>query len=97
MIDYSFSLGVIRLSGFPEIHTRACYFKVLVHIEDPLYIFGTRHVNDAEAERIAPLIPHNLSEHHRSKRGEGLPKLVIGAKIGQPADMDMGIHANLSW
>jgi hypothetical protein len=63
-----------------------------VHIEDPLYIFGTRHVNDPEAERVATLIPDNLSQLHRSKRGESLPKLVIGAKIGQPADMDMGIH-----
>jgi hypothetical protein len=41
-------LGVFRLCGFPEIHTRARYF-----IEDPLYVLGTSHVNDPEAERMA--------------------------------------------
>jgi hypothetical protein len=81
-VHYPLSLGVIRFSGFPEIHTRAWYFKELVYIEDPLDIFGRRHVNDPEAERMAPLIPHNLGEHYRSKRGEGLTELVIGAKIG---------------
>ena len=75
------SLGVFRLCGFPEIHTRARYFKALMLIEDPLYVLGTSHVNDPEAERMAPLIPENLGRHHCSKRDEGLTELVIGAKI----------------
>src|SRR5512141_1681095 len=81
------SLGVLRLFGYPEIHTRARYFKTLVLIENPFYVLGTGHVHDPETERMAPLIPQDLREHHRSKRGEGLTKLVISAKIGQPADM----------
>ena len=40
----------------------------------------------------SPFIPHNLREHHRSKWGEGLMELVIGAKIGQPADMNTSTH-----
>jgi hypothetical protein len=75
------SLGVPRLCGFPEIHTRARYFKALVLIEDPLYVLGTGHVHDPEAERMAALIPQNLREHYRSKRDEGLTELVTGAKI----------------
>ena len=78
----SLSLGVLRLCGFPEIHTRARYFKALMLIEDPLYVLRTTHVNDPEAERMAPLIPNNLRLHHRSKRDEGLAELVIGAKVG---------------
>ena len=66
------SLGVLPLCGFPEIHTRARYFKALVLIEDPLYVLGTGHVHDPEAERMAPLIPQNFRKHYRSKRGEGL-------------------------
>jgi hypothetical protein len=49
-------------------------------------------VYDPETERMPPLIPQNLREHHRSKRGEGLTELIIGAKKGQPADMDMSTH-----
>lgn len=41
--------GVFRLCGFPEIHTRARYFKALVLIEDPLYVLGSGHVHDPEA------------------------------------------------
>jgi hypothetical protein len=63
-----------------------------VLIEDPLYILGTGHVHDPEAERMATLIPQNLCKHHGSKRDEGLTKRVIGAKVGQPADMDFGTH-----
>jgi hypothetical protein len=76
------SLGGLRLCGFPEIHTRARYFKALMLIEDPLYVLRTIHVNDPEAERMAPLIPYNLRLHNRSKRDEGLTELVIGAKVG---------------
>jgi hypothetical protein len=65
-----------------------------VRIEDPLYVFGTGHVHDPEAERMATLIPQNLRKHHRSKRGEGLTELVIRAKVGQPADMDTGTHVD---
>ena len=50
-------LGPPRLCRFPEIHMRARYFKALVLIEDPLYVFGTGHVHDPEAERMAPFIP----------------------------------------
>jgi len=78
----SLSLGALQLCGFPEIHTRARYFKTLMLIEDPLYVLRTGHVHDPEAERMAPLIPENLGLHHRSKRDEGLAELVIGAKIG---------------
>jgi hypothetical protein len=46
-------LGVFRLCGFPEIHTRARYFNALMLSEDPLYVLGTSHVNDPEAERMA--------------------------------------------
>jgi hypothetical protein len=46
---------------------------------------------------MAPLIPLNLRKHHRSKGGEGLTELVIGAKEGQTADMDTGIHVDPSW
>ena len=69
------SLGVFRLCGFPEIHTRARYLKALMLIEDPLYVIGTSHVNDPEAERMATLIPENLGQHHCS-RDEGLTELV---------------------
>jgi hypothetical protein len=65
---------------------------VLVVIEDTVDILRTRHVHDSEAERMAPLISQNLSQHHRSKRDKGLTKHVIGAKVGQPADMDFGTH-----
>jgi hypothetical protein len=41
---------VLGSSGFPEIHTRARYFKALVLIEDPLYVLGASHVNDPETE-----------------------------------------------
>jgi len=61
-------------------------------IENPLDILGTGHVHDPEAERMDPLIPQNLSNHHHSKRGKGLPELVFGAKVGQPAEMNMGTH-----
>jgi hypothetical protein len=53
-----------------------------VLIEDPLYVLGTGHVHDPEAERMTTLIPQNLREHHRSKGGEGQTELVIGAKVG---------------
>ena len=76
------SVGVFRLGGFPEIHARARYFKALMLIEDPLHVLGTGHVHDPETERMAPLIPENLGQHHCSKRDEGLTELVIGAKIG---------------
>ena len=89
--------GVSRFLWFPEIHTRARYFKALARIEDPLYVLGTGHVHDPEAERMATLIPQNLREHHRSKRGEGLTERVISAKVGQPADMNMGTHVDPSW
>jgi len=83
---------MLRLSWFPEIHTRARYVKPLVLIEDPLYVFGASHVNDPEAERVAPLIPQNLRKDHCSKRDEGLTERGIGPKIGQPADMDFSTH-----
>jgi hypothetical protein len=92
---YPLGWGAIRLCGFPEIHTRSRYFKALVLIEDPLNILGTGHVHDPEAERMAALIPQNLCMHHSSKRDEGLTKRVIGAKVGQPADMDLGTHVTL--
>jgi hypothetical protein len=41
---------------------------------------------------MAMFIPHHLGKHHRSKREKGLTKRVIGAKVGQPADMDFGTH-----
>ena len=71
---------------------RAQYFKALVRIEDPLYVLCTGHMHNPQAERMATLIPQNLREHYRSKRGEGLTELVIGAKVGQPADTDMSTH-----
>jgi hypothetical protein len=91
------ALGILRLCWFPEIHTRVRYFKSLVLIKDPLDVLGTGHVHNPEAERMATVIPQNLREHHRSKRGEGLTELVIGAKVGQPTDMDMGTHVEPSW
>ena len=69
---YPLALGGLRFCGFPEIHTRAQYFKALARVEDPLYVSGTGHVHDPEAESVAPLIPQNLRDHHHSKRGEGL-------------------------
>ena len=42
-------LGLLRLCRFPEVHSRARYFKVLMLIENPLYVLGTSHVNDPEA------------------------------------------------
>ena len=42
-------LGLLRLCRFPEIHSRARYFKVLMLIENPLYVLGASHVNDPEA------------------------------------------------
>jgi hypothetical protein len=61
-------------------------------IEDPLDVLGTGHVNDPRAESMATLIPQNLSNHHHSKRGEGLTELGIGAKIGKPTDMNTSTH-----
>jgi hypothetical protein len=63
-----------------------------VLIEDPLHVLGTGHVNDPRAESMATLIPQNLSDHHHSKRGEGLTKYGIGAKVGQSADMNTSTH-----
>ena len=93
----SLSLLILWLCGFPEIHARARYFKALMLIEDPLHILRTIHVNDPEAERMAPLILYNLRLYHRSKRNEGLAELVIGAKVGQPADMDTFTHIEAPW
>jgi hypothetical protein len=67
-----------------------------VLIEDPLHVFGTGHVHNTEAERMTPLIPQNSREHHRSKWDEGLTERIIGTKVGQPADVDMGIHVDPS-
>jgi hypothetical protein len=94
---YPPALEVLQFHRFPEIHTRVRDFKALVLIEDPLYVLGTGHVYNSEAERMAPLIPQNLCKHDRSKRGEGLTEHVIAAKIGQPADMNMGTHVNPSY
>jgi hypothetical protein len=91
-----FALAVLRLCWFPEIHTRAQYLKSLVHIEDLLDILGTGHVHNSKAERMATLIPQNMREHHRAKGGEGLTEFVIGAKVGQPTDMDTGTHVEPS-
>jgi hypothetical protein len=88
----SLAWGVLWLCGLPEIHTRSRYLEALVVIEDTVYILGTGHVHDPEAERMAMFIPHHLGKHHRSKRDKGLTKRVIGAKVGQPADMDFGTH-----
>ena len=54
-------------------------------------------MHDPRAESMAALIPQNLREHHRSKRDESLTERVIGAKVGQPADMDMSTHSEPSW
>jgi len=67
---------------------------VLVVIEDTVDILRTRHVHNPEAERMAMFIPHHLCKHHRAKREKGLTKRVIGAKVGQPADMDFGTHVH---
>jgi hypothetical protein len=48
-------LGVLRLFGFPEIHTRARYFKALVLIEDPLYVLE-RAMCTIPVPRAWPLI-----------------------------------------
>ena len=61
---------------------------MLVVIEDTVDILRTRHVHNPEAERMAMFIPHHLCKHHRAKREKGLTKRVIGAKVGQSADMD---------
>lgn len=87
--QYPPALEIFQLCRFPEIHTRARYFKALVLIEDPLYVLGAGHVYDPEAERMPPLVPQNSREHHRSKRDKGMTEPVIGAKVGQPADMNM--------
>jgi len=63
-----------------------------VFIENPLDILGTGHVHNTKAERMAPLIPQNSREHHRSKRNKGLTEPFIGTKVGQPAEMNMGTH-----
>jgi hypothetical protein len=89
-------LGVLWFCWFPEIHARARDFKTLVRIENPLDILGRGHVHEPETQRMATLIPQNLREHHRSKRGEGLTELVVGAEVGQPADMDMSTHGKPS-
>jgi hypothetical protein len=90
----SLAWGILWLCGFPEIHTRACYVEALVVIEDPVYILGTGHVYDPEAERVAMFIPQYLCKQHRSERDKGLTKRVIGAKVGQSADMDFGTHVH---
>ncbi len=69
---------------FPQIHTRARYLKALVCVEDPLDVFAGSHVHDTNAERMALLIPHHLSEHHGSERDKRLAELVIGAKKDSP-------------
>jgi len=93
----SLAWGVLWLCGFPEIHTRARYVEALVVIEDPVYILGTGHVHDPEAERMAMFIPQYLRKHHCSEREKGLTKRVIGAKVGQSADMDFGTHVHPLW
>jgi hypothetical protein len=67
----SFSLLILWLCVFPEIHTRARYFKALMLIEDPLHILKAIHVNDPEAERMAEeprSVLGCLSEHDRSSQ-----------------------------
>jgi hypothetical protein len=93
----SLAWGILWLCGFPEIHTRACYVEALVVIEDPVYILGTGHVYDPEAEGVAMFIPQYLCKQHRSERDKGLTKRVIGAKVGQSADMDFGTHVHPLW
>src|ERR1051325_8845349 len=77
-----------------SIHPRARYLEALVVIEDPISILGTGHMYHPDAERVAMFIPHHLGKHHRSKREKGLTKRVIGAKVGQHADMDFGTHVH---
>jgi hypothetical protein len=77
-----FALEVLPLCSFPEIHTRTGYFKEVLHIEDPLDVFGTGHVHNTETEGMATLIPQYMRKRHRSKRNECLTEFVISAKIG---------------
>ncbi|MEO5954897.1 MAG: hypothetical protein ABIR36_04285, partial [Nitrospiraceae bacterium] len=82
--------GELRLRWFPKIHTRACYFKVLLCIEDPRDVLGAGHVHDPEAEGMAALIPQHVRQYDCSKREEGLAEFVISAKAGQPTDINRG-------
>lgn len=80
------------LKGFPDIHTRARNFKALFRLEDILHFLWTGHVHDPDAEGMARLIPHDLGEHHRPKRGEYLTELRIGAGDGKHIDMESSGH-----
>jgi hypothetical protein len=90
----SLAWGVLWLCGFPEIHTRARYVEALVVIEDPVDILGTGHVYDPESVRVTMLISQYLCKHNCSVREKGLTKRVLGAKVGQSADMDFGAHVH---
>lgn len=82
----------VALKGFPDIHTLARNFNALLRIEDILHFLWTGHVHDPDAEGMAIRIPQDLREHHRPKRGECLTELRIGAKRGEPIDMDSSGH-----
>ncbi len=75
------TLGLRRIYRLPEIHPRTRYFKALVRIEDSLDGLGTAHVHNPQTGRMTTLIPQNLRERYRSKRGEGLTERVTGAKV----------------
>ena len=49
-------------------------------------------MHDSEAEGMAALILQHVRQYDCSKREKGLTEFVIGAKAGQPTDMDMGTH-----
>ena len=82
----------VALKGLPDIHARARNFKALLRIEDILHLLGTGHVHDPDAEGMAMRIPQDLRAHHRPKRGECLTEIRIGAKEGEPIDMDSSGH-----
>jgi hypothetical protein len=89
---FPLALMHFRLCRLPEVHPRARYFKVLVRIEDPLCVLGTGHVHDPEAESMPALIPQYLRQYDCPKWEKGLTEFVVGAKVGQPADVDVGTH-----
>jgi hypothetical protein len=64
----------------------AINFKALLSTEDMLHVLGTGHLHDPEG--VAICIRQNLGPFYSPKRDEYATELRIGAREGEPTDID---------
>jgi hypothetical protein len=66
----------------------AINFKALLRTEDMLHFLGTGHLHDPEAAGVAIRIRQNLGPYYSPERDEYATELRIGAREGEPTDID---------